>query len=104
MCGEGGDDEATESAIELVGGCAEELGVGATDMLVSGFAVVDVTVLPVGETVGIGHLRFAEAHSFGKRADGAFAALGKRSRVWVLDSISVRATITGAHDDAFITG
>ena len=103
MCGEGGDDEATESAIELVGCCAEELGVGATDMLVSGFAVLDVTVLPIGETFGIGHLRIAEAHSFGECADGAFAAFGKRSDVRVLDSISVRATVTGAHDDAFVT-
>lgn len=103
MSGEGGDDEATESAIELVGRCAEELGVGASDMFVCGFAVLDVTVLPIGETVGIGHLRFAEAHSFGECADGAFAALGKRSGVWVLDRISVRATVAGAHDDAFIT-
>ena len=103
MGGERSDDEATESAIELVGCCAEELGVGADDVLVSGFAVLDVTILPVGETVGIRHLRFAEAHSFGERADGVFAALGKRSSVWVLDSISVRATVAGAHDDAFIT-
>ena len=103
MGGKGGDDEAAESAIELVGRCAEELGIGADDVFVSGFAVLDVTVLPIGETVGIRHLRFAEAHGFRERADGAFAALGERSGVWVLDSISVRATVTGAHDDAFIT-
>lgn len=58
MCGEGGDDEATESAIELVGRRAEELGIGAGDMFVRGFAVLDVTVLPIGEMVGIRHLRF----------------------------------------------
>ena len=104
MRGKRGDDEAAESAIELVGGCAEEFGVGATDMLVSVFAVVDVTVLPICETVGIRHLHFAETHSFGKRADGAFAALGERSCVRVCDSISVRATVAGAHDDAFFTG
>ena len=103
MCGEGGDDEATESAIELVGGSAEKFGIGAGYVLVSGFAVQDVTVLPIGETIWIGHLRFAEALGFGERADGTFAALGERSSVWVLDSISVRATVTGAHDDAFIT-
>ena len=73
-------------------------------MFVSGFAVLDVTILPIGETVGIGHLRFAEAHSFGERADGAFAALGERSCVRVCDRISVRATVAGAHDDAFFTG
>ena len=73
-------------------------------MLIGNFSILDVTVLPIGETIWIGHLRFTEAHGFRKRADGAFAALGKRSSVWVLDSISVRATITGAHDDAFITG
>lgn len=96
MCGERGDDEATESAIELVGRCAEELGVGADDVFVSGFAVLDVTILPVSETVGTGHLRFAEAHGFGERADGAFSGLGKRSGVRVLDSISVRATIAAS--------
>ena len=99
----GGDDEAAESAIELVGRCAEELGVGADDVFVSGFAVLDVTILPIGETVRIRHLHFAEAHGFRERADGTFAAFGKRSGVRVLDSISVRATVTGAHDDAFIT-
>ena len=98
-----GDDEATESAIELVGGSAEKFGIGAGDVFVRGFAVLDVTSLPIGETVGIGHLRFAEAHSFGECADGAFAAFGKRSGVRVLDSISVRATVAGAHDDAFFT-
>ena len=104
MCGEGGDDEAAEGGIELVGGCAEELGVGADDVFVSGFAVLDVTVLPKGETIWIGHLRFTETHGFGERADGAFAALGKRSGVRVLDSISVRTAVAGAHDDAFFTG
>ena len=104
MRGEGGDDEATESAIELVGRCAEELGVGADDVFVSGFAVLDVTILPIGETIWIGHLCFAEAHGFGERADGTFAALGERSGVRVLDCISVRATVAGAHDDAFFTG
>ena len=99
-----GDDEAAEGGLELVGCCAEELGVSADDVFVSGFAVLDVTSLPIGETVGIGHLRFAEAYSFGERADGAFAALGKRSGVRVLDCISVGATVTGAHDDAFFTG
>ena len=99
----GGDDEATESAIELVGRCAEKFGIGADDVFVSGFAVLDVTILPIGETVGIGHLRFAETHSFRERADSAFAALGERSGVRVLDCISVGATVTGAHDDAFIT-
>ena len=103
MCGEGGDDEATESAIELVGRCAEEFGVGAGDVFVSGFAVLDVTILPIGETVGIRHLHFAETHGFRERADSAFAALGERSCVWVCDSISVRTTVAGAHDDAFFT-
>lgn len=103
MSGERGNDEAAEGAIELVGGCAEELGVGADDVFVRGFAVLDVTVLPIGKAVRIGHLRFAEAHSFGECADGAFATLGERSGIWVLDCISVRATVTGAHDDAFVT-
>ena len=67
-------------------------------------SVLDVTVLPISETVGAGHLRFAKAHGFCERADGAFAALGERSGVRVLDCISVRATIAGAHDDAFFTG
>ena len=103
MGGERGYDEAAECGIELVGRCAEELGIGAGDVFVSGFAVLDVTVLPIGETVGIGHLRFAEAHGFGECADGAFAALGERAGIGVLDSIGVRATVAGAHDDAFFT-
>ena len=73
-------------------------------MLVSGFAVLDVTILPICETVGIRHLHFAETHGFGERTNGAFATLGERSGVRVLDSISVRATVAGAHDDAFFTG
>ena len=104
MCGERGNNESAEGAVELVGDSAEEFGVGAGDVFVSGFAVLDVTVLPIGETVGVGHLHFAEADGFGKRADGTFAALGERSGVRVLDCISVRATIAGAHDDAFFTG
>ena len=96
------DDEAAECGIELVGGGAEELGVGTGDMFVRGFAVLEISVLPIGETVGIGHLHFAETHGFRERTDGAFAALGKRSGVRVLDCISVRATVAGAHDDTFL--
>ena len=82
----GGDDEATKSAIELIGGCAEELSIGADDVFVSGFAVLDVSILPICEAVGVGHHCFAEAHGFGERTDGAFTALGKRSGVRVLDT------------------
>ena len=98
---ERGYDEATESAIELVGCCAEELGVGADDVFVSGFAVLDVTILPIGETVGIRHLRFAEVHGFRESANSTFAALGKRSGIWIKDSVRVRATVPGTHDDTF---
>jgi len=98
-----GDDEATESGIELVGGSAEELDVGAGNVFVSRFAVLEIAVLPIGETVGIGHLCFAEADGFGERADCTFAALCERSGIWVLDSIGVRTAITGAHDDTFFT-
>lgn len=101
LCGNGSYDEATECAIELVGGCAEELGIGASDMFVRGFAVLEIAVLPIGETVGIGHLRFAEVHGFRESADSAFAALGKRSSIWIKDCVRVRATIAGAHDDTF---
>ena len=100
MCRKRGDDEATEGAIELVGRCAEELGIGASCVLASGFGVLEITVLPIGETVGIGHLRFAEVHGFRESADSAFAALGKRSGIWIKDCVRVRATIAGAHDDA----
>lgn len=96
-----GDDEATECAIELVGGCAEELGVGASDMFVRGFAVLEISVLPIGETVGIRHLRFAEVHGFRESADSAFAALGERSGIRIKDCVRVRATVSGAHDDTF---
>ena len=96
-----GNDEATEGAIELVGGCAEELGIGASDMFVRGFGVLEITVLPISEAVGIRHLRFAEVHGFRESANSTFAALGKRSSIWIKDCVRVRATIAGAHDDAF---
>ena len=93
------DDEATECGIELVGGCAEELGIGASCVLAGGFAVLEITVLPISETVGIGHLRFAEVDGLRESADSAFAALGKRSNIWIKDCVRVRATIAGTHDD-----
>lgn len=99
--GKGGDDEATESGIELVYSCAEELLVGALKVLVSGFAVLDVTILPIRETVGIGHLGFAECDCLREKADGLFAALCKRTGIRVCDSISVRATVAGSHNDTF---
>lgn len=101
MRGEGSDDEAAEGGIELVGCCAEELGVCAGDVLVSGFAVMDVTVLPISEAFGIGHLGLALTDGLGEGADGTLAALGKRSCVRVCDCISVRATVAGTHDDTF---
>lgn len=70
-----GDYEATESGIELVRSCVDKFGIGASYMFVCGFAVLEIAVLPIGKTVGIGHLRLAEADGFGERADGAFAAL-----------------------------
>ena len=115
MGGKRGYDETTESAVELVGrasvrgggrrsGCAEEFGVGACDVLVGGFAVQDVTVLPVGETFGVMHFGLAERDSLGESADGTLAALSKRSCVRVGDSVSVGATVAGAHDDTFFAG
>jgi hypothetical protein len=74
LCGNGSYDEATEGAIELVGGCAEELGIGASCVLASGFGVLEIAVLPISKTVGIGHLRLAEVHGFRESADSAFAA------------------------------
>ena len=61
--GKGGYDEATECGIELVCSYAEELGVGALKMFVGSFAVLDVTILPIGEAFQIGHFRFAERNS-----------------------------------------
>lgn len=63
MRGEGSDDEAAEGGIELVGCCAEELGVSAGDVLVGGFALLDITILPIREAFGIGHFRLALADS-----------------------------------------
>ena len=96
------DDEAAECGIELVGRCTKELGIGAGDMFVRGFAVLEISVLPIGETVGIRHLRFAEVYGFRESADSAFAALGKRSGIWIKDCVRVRATVAGAHDDTFL--
>ena len=98
---ERGDDEATKSAIELVGCCTEELGIGASWVLACGFGVLEITVLPIGETVGIRHLRLAEVDGLRESADSTFAALGKRSSIWIKDCVRVRTTITSAHDDTF---
>ena len=96
---EGGDDEATEGAIELVGRCAEELSVGASDVLVSGFAVLDVTILPIGETLRVGHLYFTLFDSLRESADSTLATLSKWSSIRVGDSVSVRAAVASTHDD-----
>ena len=112
MRGKGGYDEATEGAVELVGrasvrgsgrrsGCAEELGVGACDVLVGGFAVLGIAILPISETFGVKHFRLAERDSLGESADSTFTALGKWSGVRVCDCVSVRATVASAHDDTF---
>ena len=98
---ERGDDEATECGIELVGRCAKKRGSGASWVLACGFGVLEITVLPIGETVGIRHLRLAEVDGLGESADSTFAALGKRSSIRIKDCICVRATIAGAHDDTF---
>ena len=110
--GEGGDDEAAEGAVELVGRasvrgggrrsrCAEELGIGASEVLLSCLAVLDITVLPIGEADGIGHLGLAKGYGLRESADSTLAALGKRSGVRVGDSVSVGATIAGTHNDTF---
>ena len=62
---------------------------------------MEITVLPIGETVGIRHLRLADVHGFRESADSAFAAISKRSGIWIKDCVRVRATIAGAHDDTF---
>ena len=103
LSGEGGDDEAAESGIELVGSCAEELGIGAGNMLAGCARVLDITLLPPGEAVRVGHLRLALADSLGEGADGTFAALGERAGVRIHNSIGVGAAIAGAHDDAFLS-
>ena len=100
----GSDDEAAKSGIILVGRCAQELGVGTCDVLVSGFAVLDVTVLPIRETFGVKHFGLAKGYCLRESADSAFAALGKRSGVRVHNCVSVRATVAGTHDDTFFAG
>jgi len=113
--GEGGDDEAAERGVELVGGasgrgsgrrsgCAEETGVGAGNVLVGGFAVLDVAVLPPGEAVGVGHLKLALADGFGEGADGTLAAFSKRSGVGVHNSVSMGAAVASTHNDALLGG
>lgn len=69
-------------------------------MFVRGFAVLEIAILPICETVGIRHLRLAEADGFRESADSALAALGKRSGIWIKDCVRVRATVAGTHDDA----
>jgi len=100
----GGNDEAAEGAVELVGSSAEELGIGTAYMLGSGFAVTEVTILPISKAFGVLHFEFALPDGFGKSADGTFAALCKRSGVRVRDSVGVRAAVAGAHDNTVLRG
>jgi hypothetical protein len=44
-------------------------------MFVRSFAVLEIAVLPIGETVRIGHLRLAKADGFGELADGTFCLI-----------------------------
>ena len=113
MCGNRGDDEAAESGVELVGGasgrgsgrrrgCAEEPGIGAGDVLAGGTGVLEITILPPGEAVGVGHLKLALADGLRKGADSTLAALGKRSGIWVHNCVSMRAAVAGAHNNALL--
>jgi len=100
----GCDDEATEGAVELVRSCTKELCIGAFNVFVGGFAVLDVTVMPIGEAFRVGHLILAAGYCLGERADSTHAAFGQRSGVRVSDCVSVRATVAGTHDDTFFSG
>ena len=101
MSGEGGDDETAEGAVDLVGRCAEELGVGACDVLVGGFSVLDVAILPIGQTVGIGHLQFALFNRLREGVNNRFTILRDGSLIGIHNRISVSTTIASAHHDAF---
>ena len=109
MGGEGSDDKAAEGGVELLGGAsgsgsADELGIGAGNVLAGGFAVLEVTFLPPGEAFGIRHLNLALPDGFGESADSTFAALGEGAGVRVQDSVSVGAAVAGAHNDALLGG
>ena len=103
MDGKRGDDEAAESAVIFVGVGTDKTGIGAGWVAAGQFGILGITILPEGESLRVGHLGLALRNSLREGRDDGFAVLGDRSLIRVHDCVSVRATVTGAHDDAFVT-
>lgn len=96
-----GDDETAEGTVVPVGGRAEKLGIGTSDMAARLPTVSGIAVLPISQAFRIGHLGLALRNRFGERTDGSFAPFGKGTCVRMNDGICLRATVAGTHNNAF---
>ena len=87
---QGADDEAAESGV----------GIGVRIGIAVGFlAVVSVFLLPFSTEFGGVHDDRGLLDCLGERRNSLLARGRKRTFIWVFDYISMRATVTGAHDN-----
>ena len=94
FCGvdEGADDEAAEGGV----------GIGVRIGIAVGFlAVVSVFLLPLRTEFGGVHYDRGLVDCVLKSSNGALALGSNRTFIRMFDSISMRATVAGAHDNLF---
>ena len=102
--GEGGDDEAAEGAVVLVGIGADKAGIGAGGVAAGEFVVLVIAILPEGESLRVGHLGFALRDGLREGRDDGFAVLRDRTLIRITVRICESAAVAGAHDDTLIFG
>ena len=89
---QGADDEAAEGGV----------GVGVCIRIAVGFlAVVGVFLLPLRTEFGGVHYDRGLVDCVLKSSNGALALGSNRTFIRMFDSISMRATVAGAHDNLF---
>lgn len=103
MDGEGGDDEAAEGEIVLVRIGTYKLHVCFSGIASCEFSILGILVLPEGEALRIGHLRFTLLNGLREGLDNRLAVLGNRSGIWMTVSISFRSSVACTHDDVLLT-
>ena len=87
---EGADDETAESGIGI------RVSVG---IAVGFLAVISVLLLPLSTEFGSVHDDRGLLDRLCERSNSLLARRSKRTFIWMLDRIGVRATVAGAHDN-----